>query len=294
MPRAACPGRREAPHELQATQVFILASRYWVALRFRTPEFMPAESASPTPERIRSNRPAELVSANVGDILWVSAKEALVLALVVGILGSVAVGILNGICGRMMPSLPPGLENFPAVTGAPSHAWHASRNVIHRHSFAVLFVVLFVAKSALRLAHYATGPLPRKAAARALRVARRFSRHWFRLLVTNAIAAFVSVLIVQWTQRFSLTHFIWEAIGGVFHAALGGAARLVGGSVPELVERWFSWFGANQTKFAFWLLYSAAICDDLGLPNYKTLARRTWEWLCKALKRGNVSRPTPA
>jgi hypothetical protein len=39
------------------------------------------------------------------------------------------------------------------------------------------------------------------------------------------------------------------------------------------VGRWYWWYGQNQAKFLFWLLYSAAICDDLGLPNYKTLIR---------------------
>jgi hypothetical protein len=228
------------------------------------------------------------------EILWASAKEALVLAFVMSILGGIAVAILNGICGSMIPSLPPGLDNTPALTGAPAHWWHASQNAIHRHSFLILFGVLFAAKAALRLAQYATSPRLRNTAARALRVVRRVSGNWFKLLVGNAFAAFVGVLIVQWTQKFSLTHFIWEAVGNVLHAGLGNLARVVGGSVPELVERWFSWYGTNQTKFAFWLLYSAAICDDLGLPNYKTLAKRLWERLWNATGGRNVSRPTPA
>ncbi|HWW01402.1 MAG TPA: hypothetical protein VNZ64_17025 [Candidatus Acidoferrum sp.] len=29
----------------------------------------------------------------------------------------------------------------------------------------------------------------------------------------------------------------------------------------------------NQFKFTFWFFYTAAICDDLGLPNFKTLGR---------------------
>jgi len=212
----------------------------------------------------------------LGEILWVSAKEALLMAFMVGILGSVAIGILSGICGDMVPSLPPGLDGHPALSSAPAHWWHASRNAIHRHSFAVLFFVLAALKAALRLAHYATDPFLRTAAARTLRVTRRFLRHWFSLLIKNALAAFVGVLVLQWSQNFTLTHWLWQALGNGIEQVIEAVAGQVGGGFGELVQRWFSWFGDNQTKFGFWLLFSAGLCDDLGLPNYKALAR--WGW----------------
>jgi hypothetical protein len=239
---------------------------------------MSADSASPTPASFRSNRPAELMTTRVGEILWVSAKEALFMAFLVSILGSVAIGILSGICGTMTPSLPPGLEVHPTLTSW----WHSSQDAIHRHAFVILFLALFVVKSALRLAHYSSDPRQRNAAARALWATRRISRDWFSLLIKNAFAAFVGVLVLQFVQNFSLTHWLWEAIRNVFSPVLQAAVRLVGGSLPGLVERWLSWYGANQMKFAFWLLYSAALCDDLGLPNYKTLARRAWKRFFKA------------
>ena len=207
------------------------------------------------------------------------------MAFLVSILGSIAIGILSGICGQMTPSLPPGLEGHPASTSALAQWWHASKIAIHRHAFAILFLALFVVKSALGLAHYAGDPRQRNAAARALRATRRISRDWFGLLIRNAFAAFVGVLVLQFVQEFSLTHWLWEAGRNVLYQVLEAAGRLVGGSLPGLVERWFAWFGANQTKFVFWLLYSAAICDDLGLPNYKTLARRAWKRVCKAIHR---------
>jgi len=250
---------------------------------------MPADSASSTPASFRSNRPAELLPAKVGEILWVSAKKALLMAFLVSILGSIAIGILSGICGKMTPSLPPGLEGHPALTSTPAHWWHASKNAIHRHAFAILFLALFVVRSALRLAHYSRDPRQRKAAARALWVTRRISRDWFSLLIKNAFAAFVGVLVLQFVQQFSLTHLLWEAVRNVFSPVLETAIRLVGGSLPSLVERWFSWYGANQTKFAFWLLYSAALCDDLGLPNYKTLARRASKRVRTAIQRSKVA-----
>jgi hypothetical protein len=166
------------------------------------------------------------MTTKAGEILWVSAKEALFMAFLVSILGSIAISILSGICGGMTPSLPPGLEGHPALTSVPAHWWHASQNAIHRHAFAILFLVLFVVKAALRMAHYSSNPLQRKAAARMLWATHRISRDWFSFLIKNA----------------------------------------------------------------FWLLYSAGLCDDLGLPNYKTLARRAGKRFCKAIPRWKVTR----
>ena len=255
-----------------------------VSLRFDQLKLMPANSATPTSASLRSNRGTEPLTGQVGDILWASGKEALFLAFLVSILGSVAIGILGGICGQMTPSLPPGLDNNPALTSVPAHWWQASRNAIHRHSFAVLFLTLFMVKSALRLAHFSRQPGQRRAAALALRVTHRFSRHWFTLLIKNAFVAFVAVLVLQCVQNFSLTHLLWGAVSDLAHQALEAMGRLLGWSQPSPIERWFSWYGANQTKFAFWLFYSAALCDDLGLPNYKTLARRAWNGVCTALQ----------
>jgi hypothetical protein len=230
------------------------------------------------------------MTTKAGEILWVSAKEALFMAFLVSILGSIAISILRGICGGMTPSLPPGLEGHPALTSVPAHWWHASQNAIHRHAFAILFLVLFVVKAALRMAHYSSNPLQRKAAARTLWATHRISRDWFSFLIKNAFAAFVGVLVLQFVQNFSVAHWLWEAVRNVSFPVLEAAVRLVGGGLPSLVERWFSWYGANQTKFAFWLLYSAGLCDDLGLPNYKTLARRAGKRFCKAIPRWKVTR----
>jgi hypothetical protein len=76
--------------------------------------------------------------------------------------------------------------------------------------------------------------------------------------------------------------------GSNTHEVEGKFQERRNGSLSDLVERWSTWYGVNQTKFAFWLLYSAALCDDLGLPNYKTLARRAWNRFCKAIQRRKV------
>jgi hypothetical protein len=219
----------------------------------------------------------ELTGDKVFEILWVTAKEAFFMAFTVGILGSIAIGILSGICGQMTPSLPPGLDGHGALAESSAQWWHASKDAIHRHSFALLFLAIFVLKSALAFAHYSKDPGLRKAAARVLRATHRISRDWFGLLIKNAFAAFVGVLVLQFVQNLSLTHLLWEAVKGVFEAMIGAPSRLLGIGLSDLVGRWLEWYGDNQTKFSFWLLYSAAMCDDLGLPNYKTLARRLWE-----------------
>jgi hypothetical protein len=54
---------------------------------------------------------------------------------------------------------------------------------------------------------------------------------------------------------------------------------LPGSGVIHGITSLFSWYGENQFKFTFWLLFSAGICDDLGLPNYKTLSRWIWRKL---------------
>ena len=225
------------------------------------------------------------------EILWDTAKEAFFMAFTVSILGSIAIGILSAICGEMTPSLPPGLDGHGVVAESSAHWWHASKDAIHRHSFALLFLAIFVLKSALALAHYSNDPRLRKAAARVLRATHRISRDWFGLLIKNAFAAFVGVLVLQFVQNFTLTHFLWEAVKGIFSPMLETAGRLLGGGLSGLIGRWLEWYGDNQTKFSFWLLYSAALCDDLGLPNYKTLARRVWERACNISERRKVVSP---
>jgi len=42
------------------------------------------------------------------------------------------------------------------------------------------------------------------------------------------------------------------------------------------VKAWFNWYGDNQLRLNFWVIYLGAICDDFGIPNFKSLAR--WFW----------------
>jgi hypothetical protein len=242
---------------------------------------MPEDFARPAPLDLPPKRPSQLSSDKLFEILWHCATQAFIMAFTVGILGSIAIGILSGICGDMTPSLPPGLDGDTPLRATASHWWNASRTAIHRHSFAVLWFILFGCKSALALARYSNAPHLRDVAARVLWITHRLSRDWFSLLIKNAFAAFIGVLVLQIVQNLSLTHLLWEAVKSLVQPLCQSAGHLFGGSLYDLLARWLNWYGDNQTKFSFWLLYSAALCDDLGLPNYKTLARRLW---ARALK----------
>jgi hypothetical protein len=49
-----------------------------------------------------------------------------------------------------------------------------------------------------------------------------------------------------------------------------------GASNSASVGDWVSWYQGNQAKLYFWIIYLGGIIDDLGVPNFKTLAR--WGW----------------
>ncbi len=64
---------------------------------------------------------------------------------------------------------------------------------------------------------------------------------------------------------------------------------VLGASNTASLSDWFSWYDANQMKLNFWILYIAGAFDDLGVPNFKTLAR--WAWR-RMQKRKGATLPT--
>jgi hypothetical protein len=99
----------------------------------------------------------------------------------------------------------------------------------------------------------------------------------------------IAAMAAYWIQQFSfsqiLLHWLWAAIGTPIHGIL---AQVLGKSTDGL-DSWFGWYNANQLKLSFWFFYLTAICDDLGLPNLKTLARWLWRRV-----RGCEHSPQPA
>ena len=108
------------------------------------------------------------------------------------------------------------------------------------------------------------------------RIFRRVSDQWFSLVVINALLALVAVTIIQVTQQFTLTQFLWNILDDLMRAGLQTIATIFPAGAVSFVEGFVAWYKANHYKFIFWLLYTAAICDDLGLPNYKALGRFLW------------------
>ena len=226
--------------------------------------------------------------ASVVEVLMECAWEAVVLAFLVRLFGSIALGMVGGIFSEMTPSAPPEvgkplLENDP---NAPQHLPHFLQfrfpshfpfGAVRGHSFLLLAGVFFVLKSARRLAHRGESEGQPERTSRVRKIAENLGENWFYLIVGNAFGAFATVMALQFTQQFSTTHFIWEtmssALRPVWQALAGASGQSV--FVNQAGALW-DWYNQNQSKFMFWFFYTASICDDLGVPNFKSLGRYTW------------------
>ena len=210
-----------------------------------------------------------LTTGKAASILWDCAWEALILAFLVQLFGGIAIGMVGNVWSEMIPSLPPGLAN---ETGLKSEAAPAF-NLSSGQRFGVIFAVLFVGIAVGRLMRYSRNQERRNAAAWLTRVTRRVSAEWFGLVVINALIASVMVPVLQITGQFTLMKLLWPVCSGLVQPAIQATADFLPDGPVGVIKGFVNWFNANQLKFSFWLLYSAAICDDLGLPNYKTLGR---------------------
>jgi len=80
----------------------------------------------------------------VGDALWGSAIDALVKTFLIVVMGNVALGILGGIFGEMLPSAPPFLARTSGGhTDSNSSLMHTWWSAAHEHQFAIVYVILF-------------------------------------------------------------------------------------------------------------------------------------------------------
>jgi hypothetical protein len=162
------------------------------------------------------------------------------------------------------------------------------------HRYALIFLVLFCGITAGRLLKYSPNEDQRRAAAWSKRAFRRMSDQWFGLIVVNAFVTVIAVMIIKFTQQFTLTAFLWHIVGDLVTALIRNVANLFSTEAVQYVENFVAWCKANQPRFLFWLLYTAAICDDLGLPNYKTLGRFVWRRFFKRQQPAPVLAPAPS
>jgi hypothetical protein len=246
---------------------------------------------TPPPERSVPAAPLSLEA--IGEILLDSALEALVLAFMVLVMGKVVLGLVSGLFHDMIPSAPPLMATNPEAGTAASHAWSAVRDALQRHQWAIVFGFIFVGKAAGGLAGYARNQQHRNALAWVKRVGRRVSQEWFDLVVANAFTALIGAIVIRWAGNFSFNQFLWQMFVDALKPALIALAGLFPAGLEHFVSAWVTWFSDNQFRFTFWVLYSAAICDDLGLPNYKTLGRWLRRRVFSPLRRYPCCPPGP-
>lgn len=214
-----------------------------------------------------------ITPGSVVEILSACVCEALVLAILVQIAGNIILGVVGGLWHQMTPSLPPIVAEEP-VRGASS-PWLF--RLFHQHQLAFIFGFLFVGKIATRLASKAPTEEQRKALARVGGLFGRITTGWFSLIVVNAFIAAATVFALGFARQFSLTHLVFQAVGNTCTEIVGAIAGVLPGEGGwAFLKSWVSWYHANEPKFLFWVLYIGALCDDLGLPNYKTWSARVW------------------
>ncbi len=218
--------------------------------------------------------PSAKAREDLFEILLGSAIESFFTTIMVLVLGSIAVGMLGGIFHQMTPTPPPGFVTKPEAEGtvfSSLFAWGAS---FREHRLLVVFLLIFLPTAWCRLFgnDHMTGT--GSPSTRMAKVRKKLLGDWFSLIIVNAFVAMICALVLAWTQRFTLTKILlgW-LLQSVVPALQSVANLLLGHSRADSLQAWFHWYGENQLKFTFWFLYLAAVCDDLGIPNLKTLGR---------------------
>lgn len=205
------------------------------------------------------------------DTVISGAIEAFWCAFMVWIMGGIAVSIAGGFAGNMVPSLPPGFAH-PQL-GQYHEWWHTLKG----DTFAIFYAIFFVHSLWVGFHGKRAG-----VGKRLERILSRLREHWFGLIVGNAIGAWVAVLVLEILPNFSLSQMAWHWVWGLLQPYVHGIGSvLIGKSFAGGLREWFSWYGDNQKKLTFWFFYLAGAFDDLGVPNFKTLARWTWRRMQK-------------
>jgi len=206
------------------------------------------------------------------EIVFDAAVDSLVSAGLVWILGGVALSIAGGFTQGMVPSLPPAFAGQPQLeAGHPAHgfAWWGA---LRREAFVIFYAIFFLHSLWVGFHGHAGSRRGRVG-----RILAKVREDWFSLIVGNAIQAWVAVLLLGIMQNVSYWHWIWQAVSGAILAVFEPIAHaFLGKSGMSSLSQWISWYGANQAKLNFWIVYLGGAFDDLGVPNFKSLVR--WSW----------------
>ena len=252
-------------------------------------------------------------------IIWETGWNACIRAFLVLLFGGIALSIVGGIFEEMIPSRPPFFNEssikHPATAGTSVNGTpqletdssaqtesadtpadrlskhdspaephfpqfhHIDWTPLTKNHFLIVAGIFFSVGMWNRLRY---GPPDESGAApsRQQRIISNVSENWFKMVVGNAFGAMISAIMVVWVQQFSWPQLLWHWI---FHNVLSTfqplAETILGSGTSGALAQWWNWYGNNQLQFSFWFFYVAAICDDLGFPNFKTLGRwlgRRW------------------
>jgi hypothetical protein len=224
-------------------------------------------------------------------VLLESAVEAFVQAVLVLLLGGLAIGIAGGVWHQMTPSAPPIFKEHSWLNFGVPAFWSSGRTWLMGHRLPILFMVFFVLIARSRFAKPASGQLVSGRPSRMWRAGQRFSEDWFGLIVRNAFGALVAALVLYWVQQFSISQWFYrQLVEGAAGQLQEAFQRFVGVTPSRTLRDLLAWFSENQLKLTFWFFYVSAMCDDLGLTNFKTLARWCWH----RLRNGGPKRPIQA
>ena len=227
-------------------------------------------------------RSSEPISARLPSIIWKTGVEAAIKTFLTLLLGQIAINIVGGIFHDMTPSAPPGMS---------AYTWKGWEPSLRHKGPYFLFGLFFVLLLWHRLAEESKDKPRSKLAKKTRKVLKRFSENWFGSIVANAFLA----MVLAWIPQFSWAQWVFHwALASIGSALQTVSEHVFGMERTDGMRAWFDWYGANQLKFNFWFLYVAAICDDLGIPNVKTLARLLWRRFRKRMRSSLQPLPVPA
>lgn len=206
------------------------------------------------------------------EIVYNAAVDSLASAAVVWFLGGAALGIAGGFTNGMVPSLPPAFAGQPQLeAGHPAHGF-AWWNAVKREAFVIFFAIFFLHSLWVGF-HGNAGPRR----GRVSRILAKVREDWFSLIVGNAIQAWFAVLVLGIAQQFSVWQMVWHAVSDMVLGIIKPMVSVfLGKDGTSSLSQWISWYGANQSKLNFWIVYFGGAFDDMGVPNFKSVVR--WSW----------------
>jgi hypothetical protein len=232
-----------------------------------------------TPTAKGLEEPPRPTSRSPFDAIWSSAVDAFVKTILILVMGNVALGILGGIFSAMAPSLPAFLTSESRESVSSSSVLHNWWSSVHEHQFIIIYSILFVVFLRMRLARI----FPQLAGSSTWggihlqKITVRLSKDWFHLIVGNAFGALVSAIVLYFVGNFTGARLLFNLVLAAILPTIQAVATFIfGATLTNFLGGLISWYGDNQLRFNFWFLYVAAVCDDLGIPNLKTLARLLW------------------